>query len=288
MNSISTPDGRRLAYAEWGDPGGLPVMYCHGFPGSRLEARLADNAARDLGIRLIAPDRPGFGGSTFLPGRQFGDWPNDLATLADALAVSRFDLIGVSGGTPYAIVSGLTLNERVKRIALVCGLGEYTGDNATAGMNPAAAAAIRLQRHWPRLGHLTYSRLIGPLLGHFPDLVFKFLVGNATGADRAVLADASVRETIVASFAEAFRDGSAGPTCEVDLITRPWDIDPSKLQVPVRVWHGEADRTVPVTMGRRHASQIPHVTAHFIPGEGHFSLIVRYMRQILADLVRED
>lgn len=246
---IPAQDGRRIAYAEWGDPQGIPVMYCHGFPGSRLEARLADAAAHAIGIRLIAADRPGFGGSTLLAGRRFADWPTDLAALADALAIPRFHLIGVSGGAPYAIASGLALADRVIRIALVCGLGEYSGPNPTSGMNRAAAAAINLQRRWPRLGQQAYLRLVGPVLGRFPDLVFKVIVGNATGADQAVLADTRVHRSIVASFAEAFRESAAGPAHEVDLITRPWDIDPASLQIPVRLWHGEADRTVPVAMG---------------------------------------
>ena len=41
-HSFLVAEGRRIAYAEWGDAAGTPVVYCHGFPGSRLEARLAD------------------------------------------------------------------------------------------------------------------------------------------------------------------------------------------------------------------------------------------------------
>lgn len=285
--SFSTPDGRRIAYAEWGNAAGIPVIYCHGFPGSRLEARLADAPARALGIRLIAPDRPGFGRSSFLPGRCFNDWPKDLAALSDALKLSHFDLIGVSGGAPYAIAGALALPERVGRIALVGGLGEFVGDDATSGMHAAAAAAINLQRRWPRLGRLTYLRLVGPMLARFPDLAFNILVGHATSADRAVLSDTKVRETLVASLAEAFREGSIGPAHEVDLITRRWDMDPAQVRQAVRLWHGEADRTVPVAMGRRHAALMPHNVSRFIPGEGHVSLMVRYIHQILADLVCE-
>lgn len=285
--SVSTSDGRRIAYAEWGDAAGNPVIYCHGFPGSRLEARLADAPARALGIRLIAPDRPGFGRSSFLPGRNVHDWPQDLAALADALALPRFDLIGVSGGAPYAIAGALALHARIGRIVLVAGLGEFVGDDATSGMNTAAATAITLQRRWPRLGHLAYLRLVGPIMRRFPGLVFRIVAGQATTADRAVLADARVRETIVASFAEAFREGPAGPTHEVALIARRWGIDPAQVRQTVRLWHGEADRTVPVAMGRRHAALIPDTVSYFLPGEGHFSLIVRYMHRILADLVCE-
>lgn len=283
--TLDLSDGRQVSYAEWGDPSGRPVIYCHGFPASRLEARLADASARALGIRLIAPDRPGFGLSSLAPARTLADWPFDLAEVADQLGLSRFHLIGVSGGGPYAIACGQYLGERLEGIALVCGLGELADSEASRGMNPATAGALNLQRRWPRLGHQLYLRVIGPLLRRYPAGVFRIILDNGTAADRAVLADRDVRSVIIDAFAEAFRCGSAGPAQELALITRPWDVDPCKVTQSVRLWHGEADRTVPVAMGRRHAALLPYVHAHFIPGEGHFSLVVRYMHRILADLV---
>ncbi|MBC7778510.1 MAG: alpha/beta fold hydrolase, partial [Proteobacteria bacterium] len=79
FDTVRLPDGRRLTYAQYGDPAGVPVLYCHGFPGSRLEARQTDAVARRLGVRVIAFDRPGYGGSDFQPRRRLLDWPNDVA-----------------------------------------------------------------------------------------------------------------------------------------------------------------------------------------------------------------
>ena len=115
------PDGRRLAYAQWGDLLGMPVFYCHGFPGSRLEAHLGDAAARRLGIRLIAPDRPGFGESTLQPHRRLSDWPDDLIALADSLELDRFHLLGVSGGGPYALACGQLIGARIALDSFVVG-----------------------------------------------------------------------------------------------------------------------------------------------------------------------
>jgi pimeloyl-ACP methyl ester carboxylesterase len=278
------PDGRAIAYSEWGEPTGLPVMYCHGFPGSRLEARLADESARALGIRLIAPDRPGFGASDFLAGRRIADWPGDLAALAESLGIARFHVIGVSGGAPYALAVAAQLGDRVAGIALVCGLGEFVGDDPTSGMNAATALAVDFRRNWPQLGHWAYTHVIGPTLRHFPQSIFRILVGHAAEADREVLADNAVRNAIVASYAEAFRQGSDGPAHELGLITSAWQIDPTRVTQRVQLWHGEADQIVPISMARRHARMLPDVSPQFIPGEGHFSLIVRYMHSILAML----
>lgn len=282
---VELADGRRLAYAQWGADGGTPVFYCHGFPGSRLEARLADDAAQRLGIRLIAPDRPGFGRSPFQADRRLRDWPADLAALADALAIDSFDVLGVSGGGPYAIAAGQHLADRIRRIALVCGLGRLDVPGATDGMNAAAASGVRFYRHAPGLAYQAYARAIGPLLGHFPAQIFKILLGVADDADRDVLADARVRDLITDSFREAFAAGGEGPAHELGLFTRAWDVDPAEVRVPVMLWHGENDQTVPVAMGRRHVELLPDVRAQFIPGEGHFSLVVRYLPVILAALI---
>jgi len=100
-------DGRLLGYAEFGDPGGTPVMFFHGFPGSRLEGALGHEAAERAAVRMICIDRPGMGLSTFQPGRRMLDWPADVAALADALGIGRFAVGGVSGGGPYAAVCAL-------------------------------------------------------------------------------------------------------------------------------------------------------------------------------------
>jgi len=101
LQTLTLPDGRQMAYATFGDASGEPAFYCHGFPGSRLEAALLDDAARDLGVRVLAPDRPGYGGSDPSPDMGLADWPGDLRCLADALGIDEFLLIGVSGGAPF-------------------------------------------------------------------------------------------------------------------------------------------------------------------------------------------
>jgi pimeloyl-ACP methyl ester carboxylesterase len=280
-------DGRRLTFAEYGDPSGTPVIYCHGFPGSRLEARLADQPARDLRIRLIAPDRPGFGLSSLQPNRRIADWPADLARIADHLGLARFRVLGVSGGAPYALAGAAALGARIEHVTLACGLGEITAPSDMDGMNLAAGAALRLQRRFPRTGHWAYRHVIGPTLRRFPAWIFKILVGHATAADREVLSVSRTRRIIIDSFAEAFRQGTAGPAHEVRLITAPWGLDLLQVRQPVSLWHGEADRTVPIAMARRHAATLPQALTHYLPGEGHFSLIVRHMQPMLAELISQ-
>ncbi len=102
--TISLSDGRTLAFTEVGDAGGTPVIHFHGAPSSRLELGFLDSAFAEAGLRVITPDRPGYGGSSPHPGRTLAGWPTDVAALADALGVDRFVVSALSGGGPFAVV----------------------------------------------------------------------------------------------------------------------------------------------------------------------------------------
>jgi pimeloyl-ACP methyl ester carboxylesterase len=98
LNIIQLPDGRKLAYAEYGDSQGVPVFFFHGFPGSRYDGEYSGQVAAEMGIRLIAPDRPGMGYSDYQPNRRLLDWPADVGHLADTLGLDKFGVLGYSGG----------------------------------------------------------------------------------------------------------------------------------------------------------------------------------------------
>lgn len=283
-NIVRLPDGRRLCYAEYGAADGNPLLYCHGFPTSRLEAGLFDAAACRLNLRVIAPDRPGYGQSDFLAGRRIGDWASDMEALADHLGWQRFAVLGVSGGAPYAMACGERLGGQVSRLGMVCPLGQVCSAEATLGMGMLAAQAIRFACAAPFLAGWIYVHLVGPLMRRYPMPALSLLTGAAPQADRQVLRDQAIRQMLAGSVEEAFRQGGQGAAHDLYLYTRPWDIDPGAIAAETHLWHGEADRTVPAAMGRQLAALIPGCRANFYPEEGHFSLPIRHAEAILAAL----
>jgi pimeloyl-ACP methyl ester carboxylesterase len=282
---LQRPGGRQLAYQWFGPPDGIPVLYCHGFPGSRLEAVLMAEAATEADVRLITADRPGFGRSTFQPARQIRDWTDDIAALADALALAHFAILGVSGGGPYAISAACGLPERVTCLGLVGALDSLAGAGATAGMNTAQAGIIELNRRAPAIAAGIHTWITAPFMRHFPASALYLLSATAPAADREVLGVPGVRDALLSSVREAFRQGGRGPAWELRLLTEPPAIDPAKVRTRTLLWHGEADATVPVSIGRRLAARIPDCRPHFLPGEGHFSPLVRRPLEILKALV---
>lgn len=280
---VPLADGRLLSYAEYGRPDGLPLVYCHGFPGSRLEAQLAAPLAERLGVRLIAPDRPGFGLSSPLPGRRFGDWPADLAQLLAVLQIETFSLLGVSGGAPYALAAA-TLLPRVERVGLVCGLGPLDAASLRS-MSPLGRCGLMVARHAPWLARGGYRLLARTICRHSARFL-GWMTAGVPQVDREVLARPEVRSAILNSFGESVRQGGAAGAEELLLYARHWDILPSACQAPVQLWHGELDATVPVAFGRRLAAGLPHCQTHFLPDEGHYSLPLGQLESILRALLK--
>jgi pimeloyl-ACP methyl ester carboxylesterase len=135
-NQIILNDGRTLGFAEYGDDQGQPFMYFHGFPSSRLEGRLVDDVARGQHLRIIAPDRPGFGLSDFKPGRKLTDWPEDVIGLANALELDRFSIVGLSGGGPYAAVCACKISTRLSAVGIISGSGPADLPGMLESMSP--------------------------------------------------------------------------------------------------------------------------------------------------------
>ncbi|HEX4267964.1 MAG TPA: alpha/beta hydrolase [Steroidobacteraceae bacterium] len=276
-------DGRTLACLELGDPAGPPVLYFHGYPGSRLEARVAATAAEKLGLRLLSVDRPGFGQSTFQRGRRIGGWAADIGALADQLALDRFSIVGVSGGAPYAMACAASLPDRLARIALVCPLGPLEVAASKAGMLAQDRLMLALGAHAAPL-----ARGVVHLLAHWmrqdAERYVKFMIAGMVSPDRDLFADPGYRSLVRESTAEALRQGGRGAAWELTLIARRWDFRLQDVRMPVSLWQGLADQILPAAMARRLAAALPACTARYFPGEGHLSLVVRHIGEVLAEL----
>jgi pimeloyl-ACP methyl ester carboxylesterase len=280
---VTLRDGRRIAIAEFGAAAGAPVLYCHGFPASRLEGRLVHDAAVRQRVRLVALDRPGFGHSDFRP-RTLADWPADVVEVADALGLSRFALLGISGGAPFALACAARLPTRVSAIAIVAGLGMTSVPDDFARLETFARISFRLARSAPALSRAV-NRALAVVLRRLPELLETLLAAGTSAPDRVVLADPKVGAVLAESLREALRAGSRGASHELGLLARPWDFDVTSVRVPCRLWHGEQDRTVPIAMARRLAALVPGCRTTFLADEGHFSLPLRHADAVLQTLL---
>ncbi|NKN32533.1 alpha/beta fold hydrolase [Marichromatium bheemlicum] len=285
---LTLSDGRQLGYTEYGTAHGRPVCYCHGFPSSRREAGLLHQAARRQGIRLIAPDRPGYGLSSDQPGREIRDWPADLAALADRLALDRFDLIGVSGGGPYALACVEALPTRVGHCLLVCPLGPIYLDPVRRAMAPGVRLSLSLARRIPWLTERIYTGPVPALLAARPELVARLRYRNAAAPDRAVLDRPEVTAALDRTIVDAMCNGAPGARRDLHLYPRPWGFDPTGIDRTITLWHGDTDNTVPLAHAHWYAHHLPACRARILRGEGHYSLPVRHALTLLQALAEHD
>lgn len=281
--AITLADGRTLAYREYGRGEGAPLVYCHGFPGSRMEAGLAEDAAARRGIRLIAVDRPGFGDSDYQPGRRIVNWPADVLQLTQQLDLPRFGVLGVSGGAPYALACGAALPDRVTCVGVVCGIGP-AGSMTWRRRLSLQRAVLALSRRVPGAGRALCAA-IGFAVRHAPPLILRVLASSPP--DRRVLADSGVRRALLRSMQEAFRTGARGPAHDLMLLTGPWGFRHEDVGVPVRLWHGELDAVVPASATRRQERLLSRGSAHYYADDGHYSVVLEHMGEIFDALIPE-
>jgi pimeloyl-ACP methyl ester carboxylesterase len=283
-HKISLHDGRILGCLECGDPGGKPVFYFHGFPGSRLEVRFAHHTASQHKIRMIGIDRPGYGISDYKPNRTLLDWPDDIVQLADKLGIDGFSVLGVSGGGPYAAACACKIPHRLIAAGIVCGLGPTDAIGALDGMLWINRFGLRVAARMPWLIDIIMQP-VAFLLRHKAEMVVSYLSNMSETADHMALKKPDIKAIMTATFKESMRGGSTGPARDVILYANPWGFDLADIPLRVHLWHGQKDAIVPVSMGRHMAGTIPNCRALFYDTEGHFSLLTSCMTDILSTFV---
>ncbi|NNK41018.1 MAG: alpha/beta hydrolase [Myxococcales bacterium] len=277
-------DGRELAYVEYGDPDGSPVMLFHGNPSSRLSWGLIPGSPFRPHLRLIAPDRPGFGRSDFQPGRQLLDWSDDVSELADALGLNRFAVLGVSGGGPATLACARQIPERLAAVGIVSSPCPTDVPGVTDKMSRTNRTLFFLARHAPSLIRLNMA-----LLAYLArrDRLVERLVYKMADVDKLKAERPEIRGYLATGFAEALRQGGAGSAHELVINHgRPWGFALEDIEIGVHLWQGEEDPSVPPAMGRYLAQAIPNCKATFIPGAGHL-WIVDHVGEVLDALVPE-
>ncbi|MDR7276651.1 alpha/beta fold hydrolase [Catenuloplanes atrovinosus] len=250
---VITGDGRTLRVHDRGT-GSRVVMWHHGTPNVGTPPGPLYAAANRLGVRLIGYDRPGYGGSTPVPGRDVASAARDAATVADALGVDRFAVLGHSGGGPHALACAALLPGRVTAAASISGPAPYRDETWFDGMGPVTEAGLRAAVAG-RTAKEAHEAVSAPP----PDF---------TAADWAALdGEWSWFGEVVAP---AVANGP-GPLIDDDLAyVTPWGFDPAAIAAPVLLAHGADDRVVPAAHAR---DLVPGAEVWIVPGEGHISVL---------------
>ena len=277
---VSRGDGSVIAVGVVGEPDAVPVLLCHGLADSRLSAHPLAQTARELGLRVMAPDRPGTGRTDPRRLHRVADWAQDAALVLDRLQVDSAALLGISAGGPFAAACAAALPGRVRSLTLISPLGPPGWP--THGMAPGERMSLEISRRAPAFGGWFLGRLAA-LARTNPRLFLAVATSELPDADRRAMDEPGTRDAFVASYTEAFRRGSQGVAQDLRVLSQPWGFELGTIAVPTSIHHGDADTTVPLQHARLYAEAIPGARLHLHPGHGHFS-ILGAAREMLAPL----
>ncbi|KAI3330813.1 Alpha/Beta hydrolase protein [Ustulina deusta] len=322
--TLRLPDGRVLGFAEYGSPTGKPLFFFHGFPSSRLEANGILEIVHREDLRIIAPERPGFGLSTFNPRHRVTDWPGDVRALAAHLGIDRFAILGGSGGAPYALACARALPaEMLSAVGLLAPAAPWK-EGGIAGVPHSARVTALMGYYWPAALRVVSAGVVGlcrwlTTTGFVARRIDGWLEtmaaeGGARSASTSASSSTSpsispsppetpslsattaakepTQETRVAllrSVFETFRQGTAPMVRESQLLTwEGWGFALDEVRYDkVLIWHGVEDGQSPIRMVRHLARQLPHCELRELAGETHFTL-AKHLGVILEELVPMD
>ncbi len=283
---IRLADGRALAFAEFGDPRGVPIVFFHGSPMSRLFC--PDEAATAaVRVRFIALDRPGFGRSDLQPGRTVVEWADDVADLAEALDIARFAVAGVSAGGKYAAACAARIPSRLTGVAILSGafgpLG--TQPDALERLSPQSRQLYDLAQNDPWPAATTATEQLEGRARQLADHPERLLNDDAhlSDADRWFLTDPR-RVDFDRSVSEAVRQGAWGWAWERIAALRPWGFRLEEIPIEVHLWHGAHDPEEPQADVEWWASKIPLSRLMLWPDAGHFGF-VKHWSDVLEALL---
>jgi pimeloyl-ACP methyl ester carboxylesterase len=268
---LHTPDGRRLAYVDAGEPGATPIVCHHGTPGSRLDRHPDEHAMlAELGLRAVTYDRPGYGESDPHPGRRVADAAADVAALADHLGIDRFAVVGASGGGPHALACSALLGARISRVGVVvgaapsddpdfdflAGMDQLNLDEFAAARESEEALAAFLQP-FVELARTDPMGLLDEIAAHLPP------------SDQEVFNRPAHRAVACESLVESVRQGSRGWADDDRAFVTGWGFALADAGCETRLWQGEDDVLVPRAHCAYLAERLPDARFELIPGAGH-------------------
>lgn len=279
---ITLSDGRKLGYREFGAPTGFPVINNHGGLVCGLDIAPADEIAKQRGIRIISPDRPGIALSDAKPNRTLQDWANDVGELADQLGLEKFALLGWSMGGQYALACAHFLAERVTQTGVIAGCLPLDDEKNFANLNHMDQRLTNMARTHPQNAELAFKAM-GELAQHTPHL---WNVMSARGLSKG---DADALHQLpadgLATMAAPALQTAAGMVEEYRAWALPWGFTFSEIRSAVSIWQGTDDTLVSSHWAETMAREIPNARLHLVQGAGHFLALSHY-DEILADLTQ--
>lgn len=276
---FTLPDGRVVAADDVGDPAGVPIVYLHGTPDSRIARHPDDSLATALGVRLVAVDRPGFGHSSVDARTEPTRFADDVVGLLAHLGVQRAGVLAWSAGAPWAVGLAAALGTRCTSLTIAGGTVPFEAFDDPGVSEAAGEPRLAMVDTARELGADTAGELIGPML--VPDPPTAELAREHVEAhDPVTLAELrsvdGAIELITEALLDSCRAGTEGLVHDVRAACSPLGVDLSAVRCPTMLWYGELDRVCPPDFGRWWSERLPAADLRVVQGAGHALLLTNW------------
>jgi pimeloyl-ACP methyl ester carboxylesterase len=276
---IELGDGRSLEVHELGDPDGFPIVFHHGTPGSGTMYARWDTP----GVRLIAYDRAGYGGSSRKPGRVVADVVADITALADALDLERFATWGLSGGGPHSLACAALCDERLVAAATLAGVGPWNAEGLDwlAGMGEGNLKEFDLVLAGEEALRPALERDRAGLLAATAEQLRDEMAPHLSPTDSEALT-AGLAEYFHSNMAHALAGSVDGWLDDNLAFVAPWGFELSTIDRPVLVVQGGDDLMVPRQHGEWLAANVPGCESRIDHAHGHLTLAEHVVPEVHA------
>ncbi|MDW3193444.1 MAG: alpha/beta hydrolase [Cytophagales bacterium] len=287
--SFSLRDQRTLSYAIYGPEEGIPFIMFHGTPGSRIS--MDDEILHEIGVKMIYPERPGYGLSTANPDATLMSWVADVQALLDHLRIEKFALGGGSGGGPYAMACAAALSDRMSSLTLISSAAPQDIPGIRKEMAWGNVLGYFLSKYAPFLMRYA-SRSFAKSMLNDPEKAFDQSVMKQVGDTdrRTILAmkENGTFQVILDHCREAYINGAEGHIADMRILSKDWKINYDKIDCPIHIWHGEEDTLSPIQGARAMATFLPQAEPHYVTGAGHLLMEIEAVFQDILISVKEN
>jgi pimeloyl-ACP methyl ester carboxylesterase len=285
-HEVKVPDGRVVEAVASGPVRSTVLVFHNGTPSAALLFRPMVTAAARHDLPVVMFSRPGYGGSTPKPGRRVVDVVADTEAVLDAVGADAFVTIGWSGGGPHALACAALLPDRCQAAVSLAGVGPYDVDGLDFLAGMAEENVVEFGAALAGEEQLTkFLDAVAPAVAGVTAADIAESLGElASDVDKAALTG-EFAEFMAAVFRRSMSTGIAGWRDDDLAFTRDWGFELACIERPVAVWQGAQDRMVPYAHGEWLAAHIPGAVAHLYPDEGHLSLGVGRINDIVDDVV---
>jgi pimeloyl-ACP methyl ester carboxylesterase len=284
--TFNLPNGRRIGYSEYGPSTGIPIVFLHGAPGSRIDAMQFTPIANQLNCRLISIDRPGIGLSSPVTRRYLRDYPADVVAVADRLRLPAFRVLGVSGGGPYALSCAAALPpSRLLATGVAVGLGPPNAGKLGMGWGwyilwkvmPWLPWLMRWFVQW-RFGDGSEAAAVR----YLEDEKVKM-----SADERKALMEPEVWNRAVLGLRESVRQGVDGYVEDMMVLSQPWSFDLHDARGRVRLWYGGKDILSTAEAGQWINSQLERSELTVYEDSSHGTLLKLHGQEVFEQLLAE-